>query len=167
MPIPFVTKVPGLQVSPGDGPAVLKNDSYWIENDIGGGINNHLAWHKMLLGCLGVFYGHNELIEYALHGRRGLLWLLEVGLVDDGLWCESSLNYHFTAIVPFIKLIDLTVGIHHHLVDLGVGGGFRVTSSLRRAGNYGIVPAKIHLEAIEAEKWAKLTKQTVVFQRRL
>jgi len=36
------------QISPGDGPAVLKNDIYRIENDIGGGINNHLAWHKIL-----------------------------------------------------------------------------------------------------------------------
>jgi len=84
--------------------AVLKNDIYWIENDIGGGINNHLAWHKMMLGCLGVFYDRDDLVEYALHGRRGLLSLLDEGMVDDGLWCESSLNYHFTAIVPMIYL---------------------------------------------------------------
>lgn len=25
-------------------------------------------------------------------------------IIDDGLWCESSLNYHFTAIVPMIYL---------------------------------------------------------------
>lgn len=82
--------------------AVLKNDIYWIKNNIGGGINNHLAWHKMMLGCLGLYYSRNDLVEYALHGPRGLLELLELGLVDDGLWCESSLNYHFTAIVPMI-----------------------------------------------------------------
>jgi len=84
--------------------AVLKNDSFWTENNIGGGINNHLAWHKMMLGCLGVFYERDRLVNYALHGPRGLLELLELGLVDDGLWCESSLNYHFTAIVPMIYL---------------------------------------------------------------
>ena len=67
------------------GRAILKNDIYWIENDIGGGINNHLAWHKMMLGCLGVFYGREDLIEFALHGRRGLLPLLDDGMVDDGL----------------------------------------------------------------------------------
>lgn len=82
--------------------AILKNDIYWIENDIGGGINNHLAWHKMMLGCLGVFYDREDLIEYALHGRRGLVSLLDEGMVDKGLWCESSLNYHFTAIVPMV-----------------------------------------------------------------
>lgn len=86
------------------GRAILKNDVYWIENDIGGGINNHLAWHKMMVGCLGIFYGREDLVEYALHGRRGLLSLLDDGMVDDGLWCESSLIYHFTAIVPMVYL---------------------------------------------------------------
>jgi hypothetical protein len=88
------------------GQAIMKNDVYWIENNIGGGINNHLAWHKMMLGSLGIFYGQHKLIDYALHGPRGLLSLLELGLVDDGLWCESSLNYHFTAIVPMIYLAE-------------------------------------------------------------
>ncbi len=101
------------------GRAVLKNDIYWVENNIGGGINNHLAWHKMMLGCLGLFYGQDELAEFALDGLRaplekrlssltgrGILELLELGLVDDGLWCESSLNYHFTAIVPMIYLAE-------------------------------------------------------------
>ena len=86
--------------------AIMKNDIYWIENNIGGGINNHLAWHKMMLGCLGIFYGQNKLVDYAIHGPRGLLSLLELGLVDDGLWCESSLNYHFTAIVPMVYLAE-------------------------------------------------------------
>lgn len=86
------------------GQAIMKNDIYWIENNIGGGINNHLAWHKMMLGCLGIFYGQNKFVDYALLGPRGLLSLLELGLVDDGLWCESSLNYHFTAIVPMVYL---------------------------------------------------------------
>lgn len=93
--------------------AVLKNDIYWIENDIGGGINNHLAWHKMMLGCLGVFYDREDLVEYALHGRRGLLSLLDEGMVDDGLWCESSLNYHFTAIVPMIYLAEALCNTRH------------------------------------------------------
>ena len=48
------------------GRAIMKNDIYWIENNIGGGINNHLAWHKMMLGLLGIFYGQDELVDYAL-----------------------------------------------------------------------------------------------------
>lgn len=84
--------------------AVLKNDIYWIENNIGGGINNHLAWHKMMLGLLGLFYQRDDLVQYALHGPRGVVPLLDDGIVDDGLWCESSLCYHFTAIIPMVYL---------------------------------------------------------------
>ncbi len=82
--------------------AVLKNDIYWIENGIGGGINNHLAWHKAMLGLLGLFYDRPDLVRFCISGPRGLLPLLEDGLLDDGLWCESSLNYHFTAIIPMV-----------------------------------------------------------------
>jgi hypothetical protein len=89
------------------GRAVLANDIYWIENGIGGGINNHLAWHKMTVGMLGAFYEKENLIDFALHGPRGIGELLERGLVDDGLWCEGSLNYHFTAIVPMTFLADV------------------------------------------------------------
>ncbi len=86
--------------------AVLRNDVYWIENGIGGGINNHLAWHKMMLGLLGLFYDRPWLVEFALDGPRGIIPLLDDGLVDDGLWCEASLTYHFTAIVPMMMLAD-------------------------------------------------------------
>jgi hypothetical protein len=89
------------------GRAVLRNDVYWIENNIGGGINNHLAWHKMIIGALGAFYNWPQGVEYALHGPRGMAPLLDDGLVDDGLWCESSLNYHFTAIVPMVYLANV------------------------------------------------------------
>ena len=88
------------------GRAVLRNDAYWVENRVGGGINNHLAWHKMMLGLLGLFYEQEELVQYALRGPRGLVELLELGLVDDGLWCEGSLVYHFAAVGPMVVFAD-------------------------------------------------------------
>lgn len=82
--------------------AVARNDAYWINNSIGGGLNNHLAWHKSILGMIGLFYGRPEMVEYCLHGRRGMIPLLEEGLLDNGLWCESSLTYQFAAVDPMI-----------------------------------------------------------------
>ncbi|MHC4671587.1 MAG: alginate lyase family protein [Planctomycetota bacterium] len=93
--------------------AVAKNDVYWIRNDIGGGINNHLAWHKMMLGLLGLFYGRADMIDYCISGPRGLVSLLEDGLLDDGLWCESSLNYHFAAIVPIMFFAEAQRRVGH------------------------------------------------------
>lgn len=105
--------------------AVANNDVYWIKNDIGGGLNNHLAWHKMMLGLLGLFYDRPEMVEFCLHGPRGLVPLLEDGLLDDGLWVESSLVYHFTAIVPMAIFADAQnrMGASPTLFDLVLANG--------------------------------------------
>lgn len=86
--------------------AVARNDVYWVENNIGGGINNHLAWHKAALGLLGLYYHRPDMVDYCLNSRRGLVELLADGLLDDGLWCESSLTYQFAAIAPMMLLAD-------------------------------------------------------------
>jgi len=60
----------------------------------------------MMLGQLGLFYKDRRLVRYSLYGPRGMLSSLAFGMVDDGLWCESSLTYHFTAIVPMVYLAE-------------------------------------------------------------
>lgn len=86
--------------------AVAANDVYWMDNNIGGGINNHLAWHKLWFGLIGLYYGRPEMVEFCMNGRRGLVPLLTDGLLDDGLWLESSLTYQFAAIAPMMILAD-------------------------------------------------------------
>jgi len=105
--------------------AVAKNDVYWIDNNVGGGINNHLAWHKAMLGLLGMFYERPAMVDDCLHGRRGLVSLLEDGLVDNGLWCESSLNYQFAAIAPMLVVADCQrrAGQSDGLAGLVAGNG--------------------------------------------
>lgn len=93
--------------------ALGRNDVFWIDNNIGGGINNHLAWHKALFGMLGLFYDRPEMVDYCLHGRRGLVALLEDGLLDHGLWCESSLNYQFAAIAPMLLFGQCQKNMNH------------------------------------------------------
>lgn len=82
--------------------AIRENDEYWIANGIGGGINNHLCWHKAASACVGAFYGKPELIELAVEGRRGFAEMVCGAFVDDGLWPESSLYYHFAAVDPLL-----------------------------------------------------------------
>ena len=67
------------------------------------------GWVELLsqsMEGLGLFYDRPEYVEYCLNGRRGLVSLLEDGLIDDGLWCESSLVYQFAAIAPMVMLAD-------------------------------------------------------------
>jgi hypothetical protein len=96
------------------GTAVARNDAFWIANDIGGGINNHLAWHKQMLGLLGLFYNRPDLVDHCMTGPRGMASLLGDGLVDDGLWCESSLTYQFTAVAPMLLIADVQQRIGYH-----------------------------------------------------
>jgi len=86
--------------------AIARNDRFWLAHDVGGGINNHLAWHKLMLGLLGLFYDRPDMVDYCVHGPRGLAGLLAVGLTDDGLWCESSLVYQVTATAPMLLFAD-------------------------------------------------------------
>jgi hypothetical protein len=87
--------------------AELRNDRYWIENGIGGGINNHLAWHKKAIAAIGISYGVPELTAFAEGGPRSARDLLDLGLRDGGVWAESSLPYHFTALAGLADLLWL------------------------------------------------------------
>jgi hypothetical protein len=114
------------------GRAVLRNDAYWIANNVGGGINNHLAWHKMMLGLLGLFYDQRPMVDYCLHGPRGLIELLELGSTDDGLWCEGALTYHFAAIAPMTLFADAArrCGYREDLFTMTVADGRTLKQTL-------------------------------------
>lgn len=78
--------------------AVVRNDEWWIEHNPGGNFNNHFAWHKLMMAAYGIFYGEQEWVTRAIESDQGIRELIEHGFLDEGLWFESSLNYHFTAL---------------------------------------------------------------------
>ncbi|MBN2507045.1 MAG: alginate lyase family protein [Verrucomicrobia bacterium] len=80
--------------------AVRANDEDWIREGWGGRFNNHYAHHKLFIGTCGLVYGRPELVDHALQGVQGFCELIENAARDDGLWFESSLNYHFAGIAP-------------------------------------------------------------------
>lgn len=84
--------------------AVRKNDEWWLRDNMGGLFNNHFAWHKLFIGSCGIFYGRPELVDYAINADQGMRELIENGSRDDGLWFESSINYHFAAVVPLVEM---------------------------------------------------------------
>lgn len=92
--------------------AVREDDEWWIRENPGGLYNNHFAWHKLFIGTYGLFYGKPHLVDYAIESDQGLQDLIENGSRDDGLWLESSLNYHFTA-------VDAIAAFAHHLRGAG------------------------------------------------
>ncbi len=87
--------------------AVVRSDEFWIENEPGGPMNNHYAWHKLCRCMIGLFYGRNELVEEALHGPKGLDVMFRHGFRDDGLWLEGSIPYQFAATGPFLLMAEM------------------------------------------------------------
>jgi hypothetical protein len=84
--------------------AIKQNDEWWQRDLMGGLFNNHFAWHKLFIGSYGLFYGKDDLVDYAINSDQGVKDLIENGIRDNGLWFESSLNYHFTALRPLVEL---------------------------------------------------------------
>ncbi len=84
--------------------AIKQNDDWWLRDMMGSLYNNHFAWHKLFIATYGLFYGKSDLVDYAIESDQGVRDLIEKGVRDDGLWLESSLNYHFTALAALTKL---------------------------------------------------------------
>jgi len=78
--------------------AVMKNDRFWVENEPGGRFNNHYTFHKQAIAAVGLFFGRDDLAKYAIESREGVRDLMENAVLDNGLWIEGSLHYHFTAL---------------------------------------------------------------------
>ena len=141
------------------GAAVAKNDALWIANNIGGGLNNHLAWHKLMLGLLGAFYERPELMHFCMTGPRGMVSLLGDGLVDDGLWCESSLYYQFAAILPLLWIGDVQqrIGWHPGIHEMTAADGRTLKQSFDAMFNVlspdGMIPPVGDAYGSRAKLW--------------
>lgn len=84
--------------------AVRRNDEWWVRDNMGGLFNNHLAWHKLFIGSYGIYYDRPKLVDYAINSNQAIRELIENGTRDDGLWFESSINYHYAAVVPLVEM---------------------------------------------------------------
>ncbi len=95
------------------GQATWKNDREWLKHGWGGAHNNHYAWHRMALCALGLFFGREEYVHHALHGPEGVAELMDRGLMDEGLWHESSIHYHFTALHGLVAIAEMLRHTRH------------------------------------------------------
>ncbi len=93
--------------------AILKNDREWVKHGWGGRHNNHYAWHKMALCALGLFFGKEEYVQHTLYGPEGAVELMDKGLMDEGLWLESSIHYHFTAMHGLLPIAEMLRHVNH------------------------------------------------------
>lgn len=81
-------------------------------------IHNHEVKINAAIAVLGFILEEDALIEFAVNQQYGLRWQLENGLLDEGLWFEGSIHYHYYALQGFMAFEKLARGSRWSLLDL-------------------------------------------------
>ncbi len=64
-------------------------------------IHNHEVITNSAIAVIGLILNNDEYINFAVYEKYGLLYQLENGVLEDGIWFECSLGYHFYALQSF------------------------------------------------------------------
>ncbi|MDF2935069.1 MAG: hypothetical protein K0Q90_442 [Paenibacillaceae bacterium] len=66
-------------------------------------IHNHAVLITSAVSLLGFLLGDEEIHRAGLEGEYGLLDQLQRGVLEDGLWYEGVVHYHFYALHPILQ----------------------------------------------------------------
>ncbi|HJN16651.1 MAG TPA: heparinase II/III family protein, partial [Armatimonadota bacterium] len=59
------------------------------------GLHNIQCWHNACYAAAGYLLGDDALIERSLSGNIGFYEQMKRGILDDGMWFERSMGYHY------------------------------------------------------------------------
>lgn len=81
-------------------------------------LHNHEVKISATVGVIGLILGDTDYLEFAVNSDYGLRYQLEHGLLDEGLWFEGSVHYHFYALQGFCAFEKLARGTRWSLLSL-------------------------------------------------
>lgn len=55
--------------------------------------SNVVIWYGAAIAEIGLLFEDEELLQYGLHGERGIKTILNKGVTDDSIWFEGSFGY--------------------------------------------------------------------------
>jgi hypothetical protein len=67
-------------------------------------VHNVACWNVSAIGTIGLAIGDDDLVRYAIAGEYGFERQMEKGVLDDGLWFEGSLSYHYYTLAALMSL---------------------------------------------------------------
>lgn len=76
-------------------------------------LHNHEVIIDAAIGVAALVLGDEELIQFAVYEPYGLLYQLEKGMLEDGMWFECSLAYHYYALQNFYGYEKFAVHTKH------------------------------------------------------
>ncbi|MGN0778253.1 MAG: heparinase II/III family protein [Aristaeellaceae bacterium] len=65
-------------------------------------LHNHEVIINSAIAIIGMLFEREDMIDFALHTPYGLLYQLEHGMLENGMWFEGSFGYHFYALTSFL-----------------------------------------------------------------
>lgn len=65
-------------------------------------LHNHEVIINSAIATIGLIFGREELVDFALYTPYGMVYQLEHGMLENGMWFEGSFGYHFYALESFL-----------------------------------------------------------------
>lgn len=94
--------------------SLLSTDKSFIENNLftpgaeflqghrTSQIHNHEVIINTTIGILGILLNREDLIDFSVNAKYGLIYQLDKGVLKDGFWFEGSVGYHIFALEAFL-----------------------------------------------------------------
>lgn len=81
-------------------------------------LHNHEVIISSAIAIIGMLFEREDMIDFALNTPYGLLYQLEKGMLENGMWFEGSFGYHFYALTSFLAYEKFALNtkyshIHH------------------------------------------------------
>lgn len=80
-------------------------------------LHNHEVIINSAIGVVGIIMERQDLIEFALYSKYGLKYQLEEGVLEDKLWFEGSVSYHFYALQSFLGYEKFAIHTPYSLIE--------------------------------------------------
>jgi hypothetical protein len=72
-------------------------------------LSNFQVWHNAALAGIALITNDLPLLDTVINNPgSGMIFLLQNGIIDDGIWWESSMAYHYYALQAFMQMAECT-----------------------------------------------------------
>ncbi|EXG88432.1 transcription initiation factor IIE, alpha subunit [Clostridium sp. ASBs410] len=76
-------------------------------------LHNHEVIISSAIAVIGLIFGIDRYIQFAVYEPYGILYQLENGVLPDHMWFEGALGYHFYALTSFFAYEKFALHTHH------------------------------------------------------
>ncbi len=80
-------------------------------------LHNHEVIIDAAIAIIGMIFGRDDLIRFAVYETYGILYQLEHGMLPHHVWFEGSFGYHFYALTSFFDFEKFAIHTKHSHMD--------------------------------------------------